>query len=113
MRSRYSAYVLNDLAYIRATWWPGCAPAELAPDVHTRWLGLEVKRHGSLAALPLQALPGEAAPGLAAPVPVPMASVTFVARYRIGGGSAVRLQETSRFALVAERWWYVDGIVKN
>lgn len=125
MRSRYSAYVLNDLAYIRATWWPGCAPSNLAPDVQTRWLGLEVKRRFAVPSLSLQAMPGGVEAGLVAcgaPVDnrsamhsmeVPMAGVEFVARYRLGGGSAARLHETSRFAFVAERWWYVDGVVKD
>jgi SEC-C motif domain protein len=125
MRSRYSAYVLNDLAYVLATWWPGCAPSDLAPDVQTRWLGLEVKRRFALPSLPLQALPGGVESGLVAcgvpvgdrsamrSVAVPMAGVEFVARYRLGGGSAARLHESSRFAFVAERWWYVDGVVRN
>jgi SEC-C motif domain protein len=41
MRSRYSAYVVGDLAYLLGTWHASTAPGdlELAP---TQWLGLEV-----------------------------------------------------------------------
>jgi SEC-C motif domain protein len=118
MRSRYSAYVLNDLAYIKATWWPGCVPSDLVPDVQTRWLGLEVKRSFGLPALPVQALPGvvsqrlgQADEGVLATLPA--AGVEFVARYRVGGGPAARLHETSRFVFEAERWWYVDGVLQE
>ncbi|MGO1070308.1 YchJ family protein [Lysobacter sp. CA199] len=88
MRSRYSAYALGDLEYLRASWHPETCPAELGFDPSMRWLGLEVKRHRS---------GGETA------------VVEFVARYRVGGGSAVRLHEVSRFVRVDGRWLYVDG----
>jgi SEC-C motif-containing protein len=88
MRSRYSAYVLGDLEYLRASWHADTCPAELDFDPAVRWLGLEVKRHQPH---------GETA------------VVEFVARYRVGGGSAVRLHEISRFARVEGRWVYVDG----
>jgi SEC-C motif-containing protein len=88
MRSRYSAYVLGDLEYLRASWAAETCPAELDFDPAVRWLGLEIKR---------QREDGDAA------------VVEFVARYRVGGGSAVRLHEVSRFARVDGRWVYVDG----
>lgn len=89
MRSRYSAYVLGDLEYLRASWHPDTCPAELEFDPSVRWLGLSVKSHRQ---------EGEDA-----------AIVEFIARYRLGGGSAVRLHEVSRFARVEGRWRYVDG----
>lgn len=88
MRSRYSAYVLGDADYLRASWHPDTCPAQLDFDPAVRWLGLQVKRHRP---------EGDAA------------VVEFVARYRVGGGSAVRLHEVSRFARVGGRWLYVDG----
>ncbi|KRA17106.1 MULTISPECIES: YchJ family metal-binding protein [unclassified Lysobacter] len=89
MRSRYSAYVLGLRDYVLATWHPSTRPAELALDpAATRWLGLEVKRHGA---------DGD------------RATVEFVARYRVGGGSAVRLHEVSRFLREDGRWYYLDG----
>lgn len=89
MRSRYSAYAVGDLEYLRASWHADTCPADLDLDASARWLGLQVKRH---------LREGEDA-----------AVVEFVARYRIGGGSAVRLHEVSRFARVGGRWVYVDG----
>lgn len=91
MRSRYSAYVRGDAAYVLATWHPDTRPPalELADADRTRWLGLEVKRH-----VPLDAC---------------HATVEFVARYRVGGAPAVRLHEISRFERVDGRWFYVDG----
>lgn len=89
MRSRYSAYAVGDLEYLRASWHADTCPADLAVDPSVRWLGLQVKRH---------LREDEDA-----------AVVEFVARYRVGGGSAVRLHEVSRFVRVDGRWVYVDG----
>ncbi len=93
MRSRYSAFVLGDADYLRATWHPDTRPAELGLDApgapRTAWLGLSVKQHRATGP--------------------DTAEVEFVARYRVGGGSAVRLHESSRFACLDGRWLYVDG----
>ena len=91
MRSRYSAYVRGDAAYLLATWHASTRPPTLDFDdaAATRWLGLEVKRHD--------------------PHDATHASVEFVARYRIGGAPAVRLHEISRFVREQGRWYYVDG----
>jgi len=93
MRSRYSAFVLGDADYLRASWHPDTRPAELGLDApgaaKTTWLGLTVKQHR---------------------VDGPdTAEVEFIARYRVGGGSAVRMQERSRFVRRDGRWFYVDG----
>jgi SEC-C motif-containing protein len=37
--------------------------------------------------------------------------VEFVARFRVGGGSAQRMRELSRFLRVDGRWFYLDGDV--
>lgn len=91
MRSRYSAYVLGDAAYVSASWHPDTRPADLdlGDGTSTHWLGLEVKRH--------------------VPVDADHATVEFVARYRTGGAPAVRLHELSRFERIDGRWYYVDG----
>ncbi|MDR7068631.1 SEC-C motif-containing protein [Pseudoxanthomonas japonensis] len=93
MRSRYSAFVVGDADYLRTTWHPDTRPDELGLDApgapRTTWLGLSVKDHR---------------------VTGPdTAEVEFIARYRIGGGSAVRMQERSRFARIDGRWYYLDG----
>lgn len=94
MRSRYSAYVLKDETYLRASWHPDTCPAELqlqdAPGARTVWLGLTVKRH-------VMTDPDNA-------------EVEFIARYRSGGAPAVKLHEVSRFVRVDGRWLYVDGV---
>lgn len=88
MRSRYSAFVLGDEAYLLASWHPGTRPSEARPEAGSQWLGLEVRDHRVVDAT--------------------HAEVEFVARYRIAG-RAVRLHERSRFVLEAGRWYYVDG----
>lgn len=93
MRSRYTAYVLGDEAYLRATWDPATCPADVAPDPATRWLGLEVRA--------------------AKAVDADHAEVEFVARYRIQGRGG-RLHERSRFTRDAQgRWVYVDGTLQG
>jgi SEC-C motif-containing protein len=89
MRSRYSAYVIGDEPYLLATWHASTRPASLGLEPGTRWLGLSVKS--------------------ARDTGPERAEVEFVARYRVGGGSAVRLHERSRFVREDGRWLYLDG----
>ena len=88
MRSRYSAFVLGDEAYLLATWHPSTRPAQAESEPGTRWLGLEVRDHRAIDA--------------------DHADVEFVARYRLAG-RGVRLHERSRFIREAGRWYYLDG----
>lgn len=89
MRSRYSAFVRCDESYLLATWHPRRRPASVSFERQQKWLGLEI--------LDVQ-VTGTAT-----------SEVEFIARYRIGGGSAARLHERSRFVRENDRWWYVDG----
>lgn len=93
MRSRYTAYTLLREDYLRSTWHPSTRPAalNLADEVASKWLGLEVKRHEQQDA--------------------EHAVVEFVARYKLNG-RAQRLHETSRFVRENGRWFYVDGDVE-
>lgn len=89
MRSRYTAYVLDRLDDLKATWHPRTRPASLEPGERgLRWLGLEVRRHEAIDA--------------------DHATVEFVARSKLGG-RAHRLHERSRFERIDGRWLYVDG----
>ena len=88
MRSRYSAFVRGDAAYLLATWNPDTRPTTLVLEAELRWLGLQLRRHILLDA--------------------EHATVEFVARSKLGG-RAHRLHETSRFVREAGQWWYVDG----
>jgi SEC-C motif-containing protein len=102
MRSRYSAYVLRDEAYLRATWHASTCPPDpiLSDDEGLHWLGLEVK-----SALRIRQPAAESAPASAE---ADHASVEFVARYKIKG-RAHRLHEVSRFVREGGRWFYLDG----
>ena len=42
MRSRYSAFALDDDAYVLSSWHPETRPAAIEPDAHLRWVGLEI-----------------------------------------------------------------------
>ena len=91
MRSRYSAYVLDEIDYLLQTWHPATRPAALAPnEPGTKWLGLEVRRHDRQDAQ--------------------HETVEFVARVRLHG-RASRLHEVSRFVREDGRWLYVEGVV--
>jgi SEC-C motif-containing protein len=89
MRSRYSAFALENAPYLLATWHASRRPATLDFDPGARWLGLSVKEHKR--------------------VDDSHAEVEFVARQRDPSGRAVRLHERSRFVREDERWFYVDG----
>jgi SEC-C motif-containing protein len=90
MRSRYSAYVIGDEAYLLATWHASTRPAQLVLDSATKWLGMEVRSHRQFDDTHAQ--------------------VEFVARYRVGG-KGERMHENSRFVHENGRWYYVDGDV--
>jgi SEC-C motif-containing protein len=113
MRSRYSAYVLRQEDYLRATWHPSTLPAEpILQDGDTiQWLGLEVK--SSLRLRQRKASPPAFLPTILPNTP-DADTVEFVARYRINGRGH-RLHEVSRFVRQqggdggAARWYYLDG----
>jgi len=94
MRSRYSAYVREDADYLLRSWHPSTRPAELGFDgpkaQRPTWLKLDVLRHLAT---------GD-----------DTAEVEFVARYRIGGGSVVRMREHSRFVREGGDWFYLDAV---
>jgi SEC-C motif-containing protein len=90
MRSRYSAFVLGNEAYLLATWHPDTRPASLglAREPAVKWLGLTIMRHENT---------GDG-----------RSVVEFLARYKIAG-RAHRLHEASRFVRENGRWLYLDG----
>lgn len=89
MRSRYSAFVRGDVAYLLASWHPSTRPSTLDLQAQIKWLGLTVKAHHSTGP--------------------DTATVEFIARSRLGGGPAQRLHELSRFVREKGRWFYLDG----
>ena len=42
MRSRYSAFALDDDAYVLGSWHPATRPAAVEPDPNLRWVGLDI-----------------------------------------------------------------------
>jgi SEC-C motif-containing protein len=91
MRSRYSAFVLGDSAYLLATWHPTTRPRRLDLDSAVRWTGLDV-----LATAGGSLLSAEG-------------TVEFRAHY-VRAGRAGAQHETSRFVRDGGRWRYFDGV---
>ena len=87
MRSRYSAYVVQDEAYLLATWHPDTRPEAVQFATDVEWHGLTV--HHAVGA------------GLDA-----TGSVEFSARFR-RGDAHLKLHELSEFSQVGGRWYYV------
>lgn len=83
MRSRYTAYVLKDAAYLRASWHPSTRPAELVLE-SPQWLGLTVRRSAGN-------------------------TVSFTARYQERGVRR-ELRERSTFVREDGQWYYLDGV---
>ena len=92
MRSRYTAYVLNDESYLLETWHKKTRPQtlNLSQQEPLKWIGLKVLSHTVDIDNPHAA------------------SVEFVARYRVNG-KAEKIRELSRFLKEDGHWFYIDG----
>jgi SEC-C motif domain protein len=77
--------VLGLDAYLLHSWHPETRSASIEFDADCVWLGLSTISSSEAAEL---------------------GAVEFVARYRIGGASVVRLQEHSEFVRYHGRWVY-------
>jgi len=97
MRSRYTAFTQGNESYLLSTWHDSTRPEslDLGAEGPVKWLGLRIDKveDGS----------GSDEQG----------SVCFVARWRVGGSPAQRLEECSRFVRNHGRWFYLDGNMKN
>ena len=91
MRSRFSAFAVGDVEYLRRTWHRRTRPDDLALDPDVRWYRLDV-----LAAT--DGGPGERA-----------GTVEFRAFYRSSAGAGSQ-HETSRFVRASGEWVYLDGL---
>jgi SEC-C motif-containing protein len=84
---------MGNESYLLATWHVTRRPRSIDFDPNQKWLGLKI---------------------VEARVTGPdTAEVEFIARFRIGGGSAARLHERSRFLKESGRWFYLDGDIKD
>jgi len=93
MRSRYTAFVLENEAYLLRTWQADFRPSSLAFEAGAKWLGLEIK---DLTQTGMKE--GHET-----------AEVEFVARVRVAG-KANRLHERSRFVFEEGQWLYVAAV---
>ena len=87
MRSRYSAYVLEDGDYLLATWHADFRPAQLQFDSGIRWIGLEI---------------------IASQQQGAKAVVEFEARL-LAAGEVASMHERSDFVMNQGQWLYTRG----
>lgn len=94
MRARYTAYVLGDVAFLRASWHPSTRPAHIEPGEGPAWLRLEV------CATTVGHVDDDAG------------TVEFKAHYRDGARLGI-LHEVSRFVREDGHWYYLDGELRS
>lgn len=89
MRSRYSAYVTENEAYLRDTWVEENRPSGAIIDRHSpiKWIDLKILGHQEHE---------------------DRATVEFIARYK-QNGRLQKLHEISRFIRKGTQWYYFDG----
>lgn len=97
MRSRYTAYALQNASYLIATWHPDCQPEQWRNSLqegfaNTLWQGLQV----------IDSQSGrDDNEGF----------VEFAARFTEPNDEKIHLiHERSRFLRLKDRWYYIDGI---
>jgi SEC-C motif-containing protein len=90
MRSRYSAFVVHDAAYLLRTWHSSTRPRHLELDPGMQWTSLEIVATTDGSAFHSSG------------------TVTFRARYRHHGNRG-ELHEHSNFERENGAWVYVDG----
>ncbi len=90
MRSRYTAYVLNNTEYLKKTWHKLTRPNQLQLDSDANWLSLKIIDH--------QNNPQDGNEGW----------VEFIAKFK-NNGRAQSLHERSRFLRENNQWFYIDG----
>ncbi|HCG78923.1 MULTISPECIES: YchJ family protein [Thalassolituus] len=87
MRSRYSAFALENADYLLATWHKDYRPQTLEFAADTRWTGLDILEEGS---------DGDTG------------TVHFIATFN-EDGEWLLLEEKSRFERLGGRWYYLAG----
>lgn len=89
MRSRYTAYVLENEEYLRLTWAEENRPSGVIIEKKqpTKWIGLKILRDQEHE---------------------DRATVEFIASYKVNGRMQ-KLHEISRFVKEGSEWVYFDG----
>jgi SEC-C motif-containing protein len=88
MRSRYTAFAVGDVDYLRDTWHPSTRPTRVEPDPSRRWTRLEVHETTGGGVFDREG------------------TVAFTAHYEAGGRSHVQ-RERSAFVRENRCWYYV------
>jgi len=91
MRSRYSAYVLGEVAYLLKTWHPTTRPTALELDPEVRWYRLDILSRTGGGMLDTRG------------------TVEFRAHYR-SDGIADQQHENSAFVRDNGAWLYVNAV---
>ena len=94
MRSRFSAFAVGDVAYLRRSWHPSTRPADLELDADVRWYRLDVLATSGGGVFDTTG------------------TVEFEAFWR-GPDGRGSMREVSRFVRGPEGWQYVDGDVQG
>ena len=90
MRSRYCAYGLGDVGYLRASWHHSTRPAEIDLSEPVEWLALHINHTRAGVAGDKEGW------------------VEFTVSYKAAGHFA-QMHELSYFVFEQGRWFYVDG----
>jgi SEC-C motif-containing protein len=91
MRSRYSAFAVGRVTYLRETWHPSTRPAQLTLPRGGRWTRLDVCATSRGGVFDTEG------------------TVEFEAAYEIGGQVGVQ-RENSRFVRENRRWFYLGDV---
>lgn len=94
MRSRYTAFCIGDIDYVKNTWHPETLPDDLDADEPNDWIGLEIIE---VAIDEEEGVEGE---------------VEFIAKL-IYDGKLETLHEVSQFEKIDGHWLYHSGEFKN
>jgi len=87
MRSRYTAFALDDAAYLLSSWHSSTRPSAIEPDPNLRWVGLDVLESTGGGMFDAEGV------------------VEFPAHFRDQGRSG-DMREVSRFVRQGGRWVY-------
>lgn len=92
MRSRYSAYVLQNIDYLKLTWHSTTCPNDFGDMDAIKWLGLKINKVNQ-------------------DIEHQEYFVEFIARYkdRNQNGKADKIHELSRFIYENDKLVYIDG----
>ena len=91
MRSRYSAFVRGDTAYLLKSWAAESRPMTVSLNPNQEWVGLKIERHE-----------------MTGP---DTAIIQFIANWQKGDDKG-QLAETSRFRREGRGWVYIDGALE-